>query len=277
MRFTDLYPSVFAILRIQNGSIAVAGTGFVVQTSPIKIMTCHHVVGEATEDNNGDVKYSISKRVDSFTEFDVQRADLTYMRASKILNFPQYDLAILEIDADAIAANAAFATSLRLSEVEPVEFDFRVESRELSCEVEWLSTAAAGDASLTPRFFKGCLVSRYSKNQNYSFKEGGGRVIANIITGGTFLEIDKLFIPGSSGSPILSSTTNRVIGFVHGFRAWQIETNVETENDAVITNNNAQESSKIKYRKTPMMTSLSLGIDVLTIRQVLIDQGIVAA
>lgn len=47
------------------------------------------------------------------------------------------------------------------------------------------------------------------------------------MTGAKMLEIDKLFIPGASGSPILNSDTKQVIGYVHGYRTFALNANVD--------------------------------------------------
>ena len=62
MKFNDLYKSVFAILRIEGTQAKIVGTGFVINTNPIYIITCNHVVSEASENNDGSIKFSITKR-----------------------------------------------------------------------------------------------------------------------------------------------------------------------------------------------------------------------
>jgi len=98
MTFKDLYKSVFAILRVESNQAKVVGTGFVINTSPLYILTCNHVVAEGNEANNGSVRYSITKRSDSIDDFDIRKVEISYLAAEKILYRPEFDLAILRID-----------------------------------------------------------------------------------------------------------------------------------------------------------------------------------
>ena len=87
------------------------------------------------------------------------------------------------------------------------------------------------------------------------------------------LEVDKLFIPGSSGSPILNAS-NQVIGYVHGYRAFALGSNVETTEDVEIGLDAVFTKEKMKY-KPPLVTSVSLGIDLRTARQFFAAEGYV--
>jgi len=85
------------------------------------------------------------------------------------------------------------------------------------------------------------------------------------------IEIDKLFIPGASGSPILNTESNKVIGYVHAFRSWPIPTGSEIKQTAEITENGNSKNIDLKYN-VPLVASLSLGIDTRTI-QVYLENG----
>ena len=141
---------------------------------------------------------------------------------------------------------------------------FDEKDRELGSSVEWLSTAASGDLSLTPRFFKGNLVTNYISYNRYKFKNAQGIEIEQIMIGANILEVDQLFIPGSSGSPIIDSNSSKVIGYVHGFKSWPILTAAEIVQEVEITENEEIKKVKMKYG-APLIASLSLGIDLRTV------------
>jgi len=84
------------------------------------------------------------------------------------------------------------------------------------------------------------------------------------------LEVDKLFIPGASG--ILNSHTRQVIGYVHGYRTFALNSNVEVIEDVEIGEESAFRKEKLKY-KPPLMTSVSLAIDLRTAEGYLAKEG----
>lgn len=270
MNFGTLYRSVFAILRVEGTQGNVAGTGFVINSNPIRILTCHHVVSEATPNNDGNVKYYITKRTDNDNDFDLRQVQISYLRAVKIASAPQFDLAILEIDPN---ENLVVSELLAVTQTPALELSFVKEDRILGGDVEWLSTASSGDMTLTPRFFKGNLITKYVINQPYAYLSAPGVQTQQIIDGANILEIDKLFIPGCSGSPILN-VDNKVIGFVHGFKSWPIPTNTEVAHPFELTENNASRLVDLKY-KIPLMASISLGIDIRTIETYLRDNNFI--
>jgi hypothetical protein len=167
-------------------------------------------------------------------------------------------LALLEIDPN---ENADVAGRLNIPNATPLELSFSEQEREIGSDVEWLSTAALADITLTPRFFKGSIVSKYVANHQYSFVNQQSQTVNETMAGIRLLEVDKLFVPGSSGSPILNAATNRVIGYVHGFRSWPIITNTEMKQVVEITENALGRSVELR-EKVPLVASLSLGIDV---------------
>ena len=62
------------------------------------------------------------------------------------------------------------------------------------------------------------------------------------------LEVDKLFIPGASGSPILNSQTRQVIGYVHGYRTFALNSNVEVTEDVEIGEESAFRKEKVEVQ-----------------------------
>lgn len=271
MNFNELYRSVFAILRIQNNQAKIVGTGFVINMNPIYILTCNHVVGDASELNNGQIIYAITKRSDNFAEFDLRNITISYLRARRVIKSPQFDLAILEIDPN---ENQQVYTSLDIPHSIPLNLSFDPNDRIIGGSVEWLTTASSSDMTLTPRFFKGNLVTKYIADHGYSFINATGQTVQQVINGASIIEVDKLFIPGSSGGPILNSESNRVIGYVHGFKYWPI-TQISITQDVELTENGAARTVSIKDNQV-ITASLSLGIDIVTIQNYLIDGGFIS-
>ncbi|MFH0732983.1 MAG: serine protease [Candidatus Omnitrophota bacterium] len=272
MNWKILYKSLFAILRVENNNAKVVGTGFVINTNPIYILTCNHVVGESTEDNDGVIKYSITKRTDKLDEFDLRSAQISFIRAKKVCRKPEYDLAILEVDP---STNKDVAAQLNLESVKSLQLDLGKQARGIGAHVEWMSTGTLGDLTLTPRFFRGNLVASYTTNHNYEFIGPQQAKQTQMMSGVKFLEIDQLFIPGSSGSPLLNSQSGRVIGYVHGFKSWPIMTNATINYPAEIQENSTNKNVKIKSQ-TPLVTSLSLAIDLQFIYSYLIENRFVS-
>ena len=271
MKFKDLYKSVFAILRIEDNQAKVVGTGFVINTNPLYILTCNHVVGEGNETNNGTVRYSITKRSDSFNDFDIRKAEISFLSAKRIIYKPEFDLAILEIDP---SINKDVSNKLDIQNTKTLELSFDKAEREFGSAIEWLSTAATGDLVLTPRFFKGNLITNYITDYNYKYNNSQGVEVQQVMRGVSLIEVDKLFIPGSSGSPILNVQLNKVIGYVHGFKSWPISTNTEMKQKVEITENENSRNVKLKYN-LPLTASLSLGIDLRTVESYLKINGLI--
>lgn len=271
MNFNQLYKSVFAILRFEGQNGTVSGTGFVISVNPIKILTCHHVVSDATEHNDGNVKYSITKNSNNGGDFDLRNGGIHFLRVSRITNVPNLDLAILEVDFD---ENRDIFFELGLGDAPPLELSFNKADRMPGSAVEWLSTAAAGDITLTPRFFKGNLIASYIADNSYSFAAPNGQPTMQLMSGVHLLEVDMLFIPGSSGSPIIDVASNRVIGYVHGFKSWPIPTNTEVQHPFTLTDEQGLRTVNLKYNK-PLMASLSLGIDLRAIEGYLNENNVI--
>lgn len=271
MNWSNLYKSVFNILRIENNQAKVAGTGFVLNNKPIYILTCYHVVSEGTENNDGAIKYSITKRSgESLEKFDLRRGQISFLRAKKIICKPELDLAILEIDP---SENEDVAEKLNLHRIKPLRSSFRSRARQIGSPVQWLSAGVLGDKTLTPRFFKGNIITGYITNQKYKFKNQQGESQEQVMEGIQLLEIDQLFVPGCSGGPVISSKNGKAIGYVHGFKSWPLMTNTIIKYDAEITEEDDNQSVNVNIKsKTPLVTSFSLAIDLRSIGKYLVDE-----
>jgi len=268
----DLFESEFAVLRIQGNQAKVAGVGFVIQQSPIRILTCYHVVSEGTEPNEGSVTYAIARRTEATNEIDVRKAIVSWLKIKRILFKPEYDMAVLEIDPQ---TNEGVAEKLLLKESKPLTLSFDSSQRSIGSPVTWLTTAAQGDLTLTPRLFTGSVVANYLADERYSYQSNSGKIAQQVIPGARMLEVDKLFIPGASGSPILNSHIMQVIGYVHGYRTFALNSNIEVIEDVEIREESAFRKEKLKY-KPPLMTSVSLGIDLRTAEGYLAKEGYTA-
>lgn len=226
MNQVKYYDSVFAILRIdtslQKDNARVVGTGFIINTSPIQIVTCNHVVGEGNEANNGKIIYSIMKRSDNTPDFDLRNVQISILKAKHITFKPEWDLAILQIDP---LENKEVAERMGIPRnIKALEINFNQPI--IGERVEWLSAGTLGDLTITPRLFKGNIVTQYLKDNKYKFMNQQGIEETAVMHGVNLFEVDQLFFPGCSGSPIISSENGEVIGWVHGFNSWQLPPNL---------------------------------------------------
>ncbi len=238
------YDSVFAILRIdtslKENNARVVGTGFVIDTNPVKIITCNHVVGEGSEDNNGKIIYSIIKRSDNTPDFDLRNIQISSLKVHQITFKPEWDLAILQIDS---TQNTEIATLMGIpNNIKALDFD--PQEPDAGDQVEWLSAGTLGDLSITPRLFKGNIVTKYIKDNSYKFINPQGVEETVIMKGVHLFEVDQLFFPGCSGSPIISSRSGKVIGWVHGFNSWQLPPNLTASLSLGISNSNIKDLLK---------------------------------
>lgn len=266
----DLFASEFAIVRIENRQAHVAGVGFVIHQAPLQLLTCYHVVSQGTETNDGQVIYAIARRTGPTNEIDVRRVTWVWLRIKHMQFKPEYDLATLAIDP---AIDPPVADKLDLKNSKPLTLSFESRDREIGTMVTWLTTAAQGDLTLTPRLFTGNVVANYTTDETYSY-QSNGNVNKQVIVGAKMLEVDKLFIPGSSGSPILNADTRQVIGYVHGYRAFALGSNIDMTEDVEIGADSTWTKEKLKFRP-PLVTSVSLGIDVRTAHPYFVQEGYV--
>ena len=268
----ELFESEFAILRLQGNQARVAGVGFVIHQAPTRILTCYHVVSEGTELNDGPVSFGIARRTEEANETDTRRVTWGWIKAKHLQFKPEYDMAILEVEPQ---ANPQVAEKLHLTRSRPLHLNLDKSRRAIGSPVTWLTTAFQGDLKLTPRLFTGAIVANYIADEKYSYQTSAGSKTEQVIAGARMLEVDKLFIPGASGSPILNAQTMEVIGYVHGYRTFALSSNVEVVEDVEIGEQSELKKQKLKYR-LPLVTSLSLGIDLRTAERFLVDEGYVA-
>lgn len=270
MEWSNLYKNVFSILRKEGQNMKIVGTGFIINKNPIYILTCNHVIGEGTENNDGNIKYAITKKSGkSLKEFDLREGQFSFLSAKRIFHNPEYDLAILEIDPE---QNSDVSEKLNLYNVKPLKCSFRNKRRQIGSSVQWLSAGVLGDLTQTPRFFNGSILTSYIANQAYEFKNQEGVNQRQKMQGVRLLEIDQLFIPGCSGGPVVNNKTGNAIGYVHGFKSWPIMTNTIMDYGAELTENESTRRVKIKSN-VPLVTSFSLAVDLRSIKRHLIDNG----
>lgn len=258
MHFTDLHPSIFSILRNENNNSSIVGTAFIIRQDPIYLITCNHVIGDATQNNDGPVKYSIGKSTDVLDQLDMRQVNFSMIRISEVYHNPALDLAILRVDPN---ENTGIAQKLGLPGVSALSLSFNVHDRTPGAQIEWLSAAGTGHLPLVPRFFKGHLVSRYKADHVYAYKNAAGHSINVTMQGVQLLEVDQLFMPGVSGSPIIERESSRVIGYVHGFQSWAIKTNSDFSHEVDLTENGQKRTVSLKH-KLPLVASLSLAVDL---------------
>lgn len=273
MNWLKLYESVFSILKIEkdNNRASIIGSGFVINNNPIYLLTCNHVVSEGSENNDGKIIYSITKRSGkSLNEFDIRKGQISYLGAKKIFHKPEYDLAILEIEQT--EKNKKVFKELNLDTTKPLKPTFKNKARKISAPVQWLSTGVFSDQTLTPRFFQGTVVTEYIANKKYNFINQQGQIQEQTMEGVNFLEIDQLFLKGCSGGPVVNSKNGRVIGYIHGFKVWPIMTNAAIKQNIEITENSKTHKAKIKLN-VPLIASLSLAVDLRSVKDFLLKKG----
>lgn len=49
--------------------------------------------------------------------------------------------------------------------VTTLQLNFDIDQREIEANIEWITTAATSDMSLTPRFFRGTIVTKHGRLQ----------------------------------------------------------------------------------------------------------------
>jgi hypothetical protein len=274
MHFNELHHSVFAIIRTENQFSRVAGTAFVIRQDPILLITCYHVVSDGTNLNNGPVQYSIGKGTDEFDLLDLRSLNFSSLRIAEITSNPGIDMAILRIDP---AEDPAMAQALALADVEPLPLSFSIDHRLPGAPVEWLSTAGSESLPFVPRFFRGHLVSRYRMDQHYTYLNAQGQPVKQTMAGIHLLEVDHLFIPGVSGSPLLERESSRVIGYVHAFSSWGIPTQSSFSQAVEIVDTNNQSSKVTLKNNLPMVACLSLAIDIRSAYDWLLENSFIVA
>lgn len=232
-------------------------------------------MAEGNESNTAPVFYAIARRTEATTEIDLRKITLSWLKVKSLVIKPEYDLAILDIDPQ---INPQVADKLGILNSPPLHLNFDPNEREMGSEVEWLTTSAAeGDPGFTPRFFTGNIVSSYVNNEQYSIQLAPGKAEVKQLTGVRFLEVDKLFVPGASGSPILNKDGSDVIGYVHGYKPFSIATLPASESVEVRELDNAPPKKETIQFSMPLMSTISVGIDLRTAENFLRQEGLVAS
>src|SRR6266849_8835481 len=233
-QFWNLYESEFAIWRIQRNDTrgnrsaespwtathVPVGMGFVIRQNPLLLLTCYHVVSEGSESNSGNIVFAIGRRIKGDKEFNLLQAQVAFLLIKRILFKPEYDLAILEVDptqsTEAHSKLDLGAASADSFDIKSLDLDFDPAQRAVGTSVMWSTTGSpTGDQThfaLPPRFFTANIVTNYVTNVPYSAKSASGVSTEQTMTGVRMFEVDKLMLPGTSGSAIVNVATNRVIG-----------------------------------------------------------------
>jgi S1-C subfamily serine protease len=266
-----LAKSTVAILRLVGDQGRLVGTGFVISEIP-HILTCSHVV-QPYDASNRNVRYAVVRRRFAPGEIlDLRRAELSYIAAEEVIVNPDVDAAILRLNL-ADAKNREIARAIGL--VPPVPLRLSFGERRFGSAVAWLGMAVLNDLMATPRFFEGVIVSSYINDSRYTFASPNGALQVHLAPGLRLIEINQLFIPGCSGGPLLDLSSGKVIGYVHGYRAWSIGTTPEEIRISNVRLESPQ--STITGALTlgaPVVTALSRAIDVTSVRAFLESQGI---
>jgi len=265
-RLRNLYKSEFAILRKEGEQVRPAGMGFVIRQSPLAIMTCYHVVSEGNESNVGSIVYFIARRPDDGFEPNLTaKKTLVGLHAKRLVFKPEYDLAILEIDP---TEDPETASKLELADSKPLTLNFESAQRALGTEVMWLTTAArvteGSGVVYAPRVFFGNISASYTTNHSYNVRTPAGVWKAVAMPSIRMYEVDKVFVPGASGSPIVNAATGEVVGYVHGLHSIEIPSDTEL-----------RLALGLLRSPIPMITPVSLGVDVRSSENYLKESGYV--
>lgn len=258
----SLYDSEFTILRKEGDQVRPVGMGFVIRLSPLTIVTCYHVVAEGVESNSGNIVYFIARRPEDGFEPDVStKKNLVGLHAKRLVFKPEYDLAILEVDP---TEDPETSSKLHVAESRSLTLNFESSQRVLGTEVMWLTTAAGPGVAYAPRLLIGNIAASYTTNQSYNVKIPTGSLKTIVMPNVHMYEIDKVFMPGASGSPIVNTATEEVVGYVHGVHAVEIPSDTEL-----------RLALGLLRSPIPMITPVSLGVDVRSSEKYLKESGYV--
>lgn len=275
--YRHLIRSVVAIVYVEkiaqpNNQVRInwnaLGTGFFI--TPNHILTAGHLFKDAMTID--PVKFGILRRnISSGKSNSLKEAQLIHVAAKRIVIKRELDVAILEFDN---SKNEQLFKDAGMWPIKPLALDFQSE-RNIGETVYWLGMAV-NDATATPRFFTGQITSAYINDSNYNVaKEGGGETRFSA-KDKEILEINNFFLPGCSGSPVLSHNKKSVIGFVHGYGAWPIGLTpggeIEVPNVEMEKSGN-KEKIKLKMRP-PVVGALSRAFDIRTVEKFLKEESI---
>jgi S1-C subfamily serine protease len=269
-----LAASAVAILRTEGSDGKLVGTGFFVSETG-QVLTCNHVV-QPYDPQNTTVKYGIVKRKINVGEsLDLRQGQISWIIADRIVTNPHLDLAILNIDV-ASPQNRDIAAQIGL--IPPVPLKLSFGTRNIGDAVAWLGMAVLGDMIATPRFFQGFIVSSYVNDLHYSVPGPANTVVTCTASGLRFIEINQLFIPGCSGGPVFSLADKAVVGFVHGYGSWPVGLTPGTlDINNVVLRSGSQEVQGSLRMNAPVVTALSLAIDMTSAEEFLREQGCLRA
>ncbi len=243
------------------------GTGFFV--SERHVLTAGHLFTDSATDNPD--KYCLLRRkAENEKNYNLKSANLNFINAKKIIIKRDFDVALLEFD---FSSTKKIMEEIGLWPVKPLKLDF-CEKRQIGDEVYWMGMATIGDVTAIPRFFSGQIVVHYINDSNYQFPKDDGTQENFNARSLKMIEVNNLFLPGCSGSPVFSRKNKAVIGFVHGYGAWPIGLTPGGEIDipkAKIKIDN-QEKEVDLHLKPPVFGAISRVIDVSLIKEFLTEQ-----
>lgn len=245
------------------------GTGFFI--TPKHILTAGHLFKDVKTIDC--TKYGLLRRdISRGGGHSLKEAQLIHIAAKKIIIKREFDAAILEFDP---SKNEQHLKNAGLWPIQPLAIDLKSE-RKIGDTVYWLGMAV-NDATATPRFFTGQITALYINDSNYNVAADGNNFTRFTAKNTEILEINNFFLPGCSGSPVLSHSTKSVVGFVHGYGSWPIGLTpggeIEIPN-VQIERQNQKEMVKLKMRP-PVVATLSRAFDIKTMAVFLKEESII--
>jgi len=208
----DLRHTVFAVLRLRprgNGlDVTALGSGFF--AAPALFLTCHHVLNSnANPHQDGDSYHLLGRFAGKLAIHQIKEPSV----GQDIFLYPECDLGLIKAADDPARPYAALSY-----EDLPEGLTLGVAGYPLP----QLITTPQGQietAGLIFRVAQGVVTASYE--MNIQSDQG---LLRNM----PVIEVNFLFVPGSSGGPVFHGETGRVLGFVHGYSAVRIRERVET-------------------------------------------------
>lgn len=235
------------------------GTGFII--SPKHLLTAGHLFDDSLKNN--PAKIGIIKRTISGGR-SLKNTEIRFICATGIVIDRELDVALLEFDFE----KENDKDKINLYPIKPLPLNFD-KDRSIGDSVYWLGMAI-NDATAMPRFFMGGIVSHYINDSKYKLTQSDGSVTEYTAPDLNIIEINHQFLPGCSGSPILSTDKNAVIGFVHGYSAWPLGVTNDKLTLAEVVAKQGQNKEIFDLEvNAPVVGSLSRGIDLINIQDFL--------